>query len=306
MLDEQTTACRLVNGESDGWPGLVLDQYESVLVMKLYTTAWLTRLPFLIETLGQSRPPKTIVLRLSRNVQPSFATAGYRDGQVIYGEKLIAPVTFRESGIRFEADVISGQKTGFFLDQRENRRAVEALAREGDVLNAFSFSGGFSLYAARGGARSVTDLDISVHALASAQRNFQLNAGEPAIARCRHETIQANAFDWLAENVERMFDLIVLDPPSLAKREAERSGAIRAYQKLVSHAIDHLRPGGKLVAASCSAHVSATEFFEAVKQAVAAKKQMFEVIKTTGHAPDHPATFPEAEYLKCIYVLLPT
>ena len=140
------------------------------------------------------------MLRLSRNVQARFAAAGFRDGQILAGAEITQPIVFTESGIRFEADVLAGQKTGFFLDQRENRRYVETLARGADVLNAFSFSGGFSLYAARGGARSVTDLDISAHALASARRNFALNKGEPKIARCQHETIQANAFHWLDEN----------------------------------------------------------------------------------------------------------
>ena len=304
LLDEQTTACRLINGESDGWPGLVADRYGPVLVLKLYTAAWLSRLSFLITLLQDSEHPQSIVLRLSRNVQSHFAKGGFKDGQIIHGEAIDRPVNFRESGIQFEADVISGQKTGFFLDQRENRRAVEELARNGDMLNAFSFSGGFSLYAARGGARSVTNLDISEHALSSARRNFQLNRDVSAIARCRHETVQANAFDWLRGNKEHLFDLIVLDPPSLAKREAEREGAIRAYRTLVSDALHHLRPDGTLVAASCSAHVSADEFFEAVKQAAKEGGRKFEVIKTTRHAADHPATFREAEYLKCLFVRL--
>ena len=110
-----------------------------------------------------------------------------------------APVIFSENGMRFEADVLRGQKTGFFLDQRENRREVEKLARGRRVLNAFSFSGGFSVYAARGGAKSVTDLDISAHALESAKRNFALNKNFPGVAACRHETVQADAFEWLAK-----------------------------------------------------------------------------------------------------------
>jgi 23S rRNA (cytosine1962-C5)-methyltransferase len=326
ILDENTTACRLINGESDGWPGLVLDRYGDVLALKLYTVAWLPRLAplshggqrlipqeqsesrnlacyeALVDMLGASLQPKTIVLRLSRNVQPAFARAGFSDGQILFGEPLSGPVVFVESGIRLEADVVRGQKTGFFLDQRENRRAVESLARDSDVLNAFSFSGGFSLYAARGGARSVTDLDISPHALAGARRNLELNLDRPVLARCRYEAIQANAFDWLHENSARTFDLIVLDPPSLAKRETERAGAIRSYGKLAADALGHLRPNGILVAASCSAHVSAEEFFAVVRQSAVNSRRKFDVIKTTRHAPDHPATFAEAEYLKCIYL----
>jgi 23S rRNA (cytosine1962-C5)-methyltransferase len=218
------------------------------------------------------------------------------------GARPIAPVVFRESGLRFEADVLRGQKTGFFLDQRENRRLVETLARGRKVLNAFSFSGGFSLYAARGGASSVTDLDISPHALESAKRNFALNQTEPTLVRCRHECIQTDAFEWLAGNPDRQFDLVVLDPPSLAKRATERAGAIRAYGKLACTGIRHLLPGGVLVAWSCSAHVSAEEFFGEVRSAAARSGRKFQELQTTRHAPDHPARIPEAEYLKGIFM----
>jgi 23S rRNA (cytosine1962-C5)-methyltransferase len=292
----------LINGESDGWPGLVLDRYGDVLVMKLYTVSWLPRLRELIELLREGTPVETLVLRLSRNVQPQFAATGWRDAQVLVGEAPTGPIIFLESGLRFEADVLAGQKTGFFLDQRENRRAVETLARGRDVLNAFSFTGGFSLYAARGGARSVASLDISAHALAGAERNFALNLSTSGIGKCRHEVIQANAFEWLDANSERLFDLIVLDPPSLAKREAERAGAIRAYGKLVASALKHLRAKGVLVAASCSAHVAKDEFFNAVTQAASASKRRYEVTGRTTHAADHVAAFREAEYLKCIYL----
>src|SRR5262249_28834186 len=141
-------------------------------------------------------------------------------------------VVFYETGLEFEAEGLKGQKTGFFLDQRENRRHVESLSARRRVLNAFSFSGGFSVYAARGGAISVTDLDISAHALASAERNVALNQAEQAVAGCYHELVQAEAFRWLGEQAERRFDLIILDPPSFAKREDERAGAIQAYGKL--------------------------------------------------------------------------
>jgi 23S rRNA (cytosine1962-C5)-methyltransferase len=203
--------------------------------------------------------------------------------------------------IRFEADVVRGQKTGFFLDQRENRREVESLAPGRKVLNAFSFSGGFSVYAARGGAVSVTDLDISAHALESARRNFALNRNFPVVTTCRHETVQADAFEWI-ENCHRKFDLVVLDPPSLAKREAEREGAVRAYERLNSLGIRLLAHGGILVAGSCSAHVSALDFFGAVRRAAAHSGRVFSELKTTRHPLDHPAGFKEAEYLKMIYL----
>jgi 23S rRNA (cytosine1962-C5)-methyltransferase len=293
LFDESTTGYRLINGESDGWPGLVLDRYESTLVMKIYAAAWLERLDEISGLIRGRLNPKTLVIRHSRNIQPRGGIQPAEAGK---------PVVFRENGIFFEADVWRGQKTGFFLDQRENRRLVETFARGRTVLNAFSFSGGFSLYAARGGAKSVTDLDISTHALASSKRNFALNENDRAIKDCRHETIQADVFDWLAGNAAQKFDLIVLDPPSLAKRETERAGAIRAYGKLAEAGISHLAPGGILVACSCSAHVNSDEFFGAVRQAAARSGRRSVELQTTHHAPDHHATFKEADYLKGIYL----
>jgi 23S rRNA (cytosine1962-C5)-methyltransferase len=347
LFDERTTGYRLINGESDGWPGLVLDRYDTTLVMKIYTTAWRPRLEEITALIRARLKPERIVLRTSRNVQTAFGRPGIPthhkpparplpphpalspgggkgespsvssrigdselvhwsgslgDGQVLIGDRQEANPAFLESGLRFEADVLRGQKTGFFLDQRENRRIVETLAGGRTMLNAFSFSGGFSLYAARGRAKSVTNLDISAHALEAARRNFQLNQTEPAVAGCRHELVQADAFAWLAENPKRKFDLIVLDPPSLAKREAERAGAIRAYARLTELGSKQLSPDGILLACSCSAHVSADEFFQTVRQAAAKSGRRFSELQTTRHAPDHPVTFREADYLKAIYL----
>jgi 23S rRNA (cytosine1962-C5)-methyltransferase len=302
LFDVQTNGFRLIHGESDGWPGLVLDQYNSTLVLKIYSAVWLSRLDEIISLLKEKISSERIVLRLSRNIQAVAAKQfQLRDGQILFGSPPSAPIIFLENGIRFEADVLRGQKTGFFLDQRENRSEVEKLARGKKVLNAFSFSGGFSIYAARGGAKSVTDLDISAHALESAKRNFALNQNVAGVANCRHEMIQADTFDWL-EKSPAHFDLIVLDPPSLAKRAAEREGALRAYEKLNALGIQRLARGGILVAGSCSAHVSALEFFEAVRRAALKSGRKFLELKTMLQPPDHPATFKEAEYLKMIYL----
>jgi len=298
LFDRETTGFRWINGESDGWPGLVLDRYEGTLVLKLYTAAWLPRLDEVAGLIAARLRPERLVLRLSRNLQAGAgAQHGTQDARVLLGPALEGSVVFQETGLRFEADVLRGQKTGFFLDQRENRRLVQSLAPGRRVLNAFSFSGGFSVYAARGGASNVTDLDISAHALAGAERNFALNR-----LTCRHETVQAEAFEWLGQQRERMFDLVVLDPPSFAKREAERAGAIKAYSKLVTLGLGHLAPGGILVACSCSAHVSAEEFFAAVRRAAAETGRSFDELQTTGQPSDHAAAFPEAFYLKAIYL----
>ncbi len=340
LFDEQTTGYRWINGESDGWPGLVLDRYDTTLVLKLYTAAWLPRLKQVVDLIGgvllastlrstaaedgscrRERPASAtapdrissggfcqreagsrLVLRLSRNIQDAAqGRFNLADGQWLLGDRRDACPTFLEYGLRFEADVVRGQKTGFFLDQRENRRTIELLALDRDVLNAFSFTGGFSVYAARGGARSVTDLDISRYALAGSKRNFALNSQVSSIASCRHEMIQADAFEWIEQGPKRGFDFVILDPPSLAKRESERSRAIQAYRKLASAGIQRLKRGGILAAASCSAHVSAEEFFTAVRQAAKQSLREFTELQTTSHGTDHPATFPEAHYLKCIY-----
>ena len=335
LFDPQTTAFRCINGENDGWPGLVLDQYDTTRVLKLYTAAWLPRLG---ETAGLLKGAGRLVLRFSRNIQKqALDDFGLKDGRTLHDAALDAanldtatsefanslsprsgervrerglshpvpldrPVLFLENGLRFEADVLRGQKTGFFLDQRENRRNVEALARGRSVLNLFSYSGGFSLYAARGGAAGVCSLDISEHALAAARRNFALNRDQPAVARCPHETIQADAFGWLRQNPEQRFDLIILDPPSLAKRESEKADALAAYAKLIEAGLARLNKNGILVAASCSAHVSAAEFFTLARAAAQKSGRRFNELRTTRHPADHPATFPEGEYLKCIYL----
>jgi 23S rRNA (cytosine1962-C5)-methyltransferase len=302
LFDSCTTGWRRINGESDGWPGLVLDQYGETLVLKIYTAAWLPRLEEIVSVLAAEG---RMVLRLSRNIQKTAAERfKINDGQVLRGEPPDGPVVFLENGLRFEADVLHGQKTGFFLDQRENRREAGNLAAGRNVLNLFSYTGGFSLYAAAGGAASVCSVDISELALAGAHRNFALNQDKPGVARCPHETIQADVFDWLGEKTARRFDLIVLDPPSLAKRETERAPALGAYAKLIAGAIARLNKNGILVAASCSAHVPAEEFFGLAHETARKSGRKFTELKTTRHAPDHPATFAEAEYLKCVYLRL--
>jgi 23S rRNA (cytosine1962-C5)-methyltransferase len=280
----------------------VLDRYAETLVLKIYSAIWLPRLEEILALLKEKIPCERIVLRLSRNIRPlAEKLFQRRDGQMLLGSPPSTAVIFSENGIKFEADVLRGQKTGFFLDQRESRAEVERLAVGKRVLNAFSFSGGFSVYAARGGAKSVTDLDISTHALESAKRNFTLNQNFPAVAACEHKTIQADAFEWI-EKAKEKFDLIVLDPPSLAKRESERANAIRAYENLNSVGIARLSHDGVLVAGSCSAHVSSAEFFDAVRSAAMKSGRKFSELKTMLHPPDHPAGFKEAEYLKVIYL----
>ena len=299
IFNPNTDGARMIQGESEGFPGLVADRYADTLVVKIYATSWLARWEEIEGVLREVFAPKFLVLRMSRNVAACAEKYGIAEG--FCGEPGEEVVVFSENGLRFESAVLKGQKTGFFLDQRDNRARVETLAKGRDVLNVFSFSGGFSLYAARGGASSVTDLDISAHALESAARNFSLNSNNFQILKVKRHAVQADAFKWMDETREN-YDLIITDPPTLAKRESERAGAIRAYQHLNAAAISRLRPSGILVAASCSAHVSSDDFFRTIQEVAQASGKSWRELWRSGHAADHPAAFREAEYLKAVCI----
>ena len=300
IFDSETNAGRWINGESDQFPGLVLDQYAETLVLKLYSAIWFERRDEIISLVLEEFRPERLVLRLSRNIQDAAAGKGMADPSILFGNAPNGPVIFLESSLRFEADVLKGQKTGFFLDQRENRRMVGARSAGKDVLNAFSFSGGFSLYAARAGARSVTDVDISAHALASSERNFALNRS--TVENTAHTLIQADVFEWLQQQRDAQYDVVVLDPPSLAKRAADRAASLNAYANLAASGVGLVRPGGTVVCCSCSAHVRAEEFFDTVQKRAARTGRKITVLQTTREPADHHAAFPEAEYLKAIYL----
>ena len=303
LFASDTTAYRLINGESDGFPGLVLDRYDKTLVLKIYTGIWLPQLPVLNEMFVQELGAEAMVLRLSRNIQElAQSDFNYRDGSVLTGRGDFESILFMENGLRFEANVLLGQKTGFFLDQRDNRGRIETLAQGRSVLNLFSFSGGFSLYAARGGASEVVNLDISQHALSAAEKNYALNRDHPSVSSCRYHAVQADAFEWLREPVDRCFDCVLLDPPALAKNKQERDAALRAYESLNAAALRRLKPGGIFISASCSAQVKDEEFFEIVTRVAQQSGNRYRDIMRTGHAEDHPASFREAHYLKAIFL----
>jgi 23S rRNA (cytosine1962-C5)-methyltransferase len=301
LADSQTTGYRLVHGENDSLPGLVIDRYDRTFVMKLYTAAWLAHLPDVVKALVDVVAPQRIVLRLNRDVAGQNDLLGeLQDGSIIFGNLPDGPVRFMENGLRFEADVIAGQKTGFFLDQRENRARVEKLARGKSVLNVFAYTGGFSLYAARGGATAVTSLDLSQPALETAERNFALN---PTLARVPHTLVQGDAFQKLARfgKDRRRFDLVIIDPPSFAKSQGQAAGALGAYARLVRLGLDGLNPNGTLVMASCSSRVTADDFFELVHGEASKVGRPLHELERTTHPLDHPIRFKEGAYLKCIF-----
>jgi len=294
ILDDQTTACRWIYGESDGWPGMVVDGYGDTLVLKLYSRSWLVHLGWIREQLLTAFQPKRIVLRLSRLVQSQIQDDRCSDGTLLFGSPPEGPVRFRESGLLFEADVLAGQKTGFFLDQRDNRRWMQTLSKGRSVLNCFSFSGAFSLYAAAGGADAVTSVDRDPHALNSCQNHWKLNSNLAPVARAHHRTVQADVFSWLPRQ-EETYQLVIVDPPSLAPRKSDRERALQAYRHLAAAALDRTAPGGHCLLCSCSAHVTA-EDLTAVLQTVTRREAR--VVDRSGHAPDHPVGIPEMNYLK--------
>jgi 23S rRNA (cytosine1962-C5)-methyltransferase len=304
LLDGTTTGYRLVHGENDGLPGLVIDRYEQTLVLKLYTSAWLPHLRDVLPALVDVVPAERLVLRLGRAMleQPQ-ELYGLRDGMLLCGPDLDGPLLFRENGLRFEVDPVRGQKTGFFLDQRDNRARVERLATGKDVLNVFAYTGGFSVYAARGGARSVVSVDVSAAALEAAARNMVHNAHIPAVATAAHEMVADDAFEALArlKEIGRRFDLVIIDPPAFAQRQEQVAQALSAYERLTRLGLGVLRSGGTLVQASCSSRVDAEAFFEAIHRAAAQVGRPLHEIERTGHPLDHPVTFKEGAYLKCLF-----
>jgi 23S rRNA (cytosine1962-C5)-methyltransferase len=304
----QTSGYRLVHGENDGMPGLVIDRYHQTYVLKLYTPAWIPHLAQVVGALITAADTQRIVLRLSRRlIRQNDNCYGLSDGDHLYGNLLTGPIQFQENGLLFEVDVVKGQKTGFFLDQRENRARVERLAAGRSVLNVFAYTGGFSLYAARGGAIEVSSLDISQPALAAAGRNFALNQDHPQVAACRHILIAGDAFDNLARlhNELSRFDLVIIDPPSFAKQQSELQRALAAYARLTSLGIAVLAPGGTLVMASCSRPVEAATFFEVVRRQAADLGRALQFIEQTYHPLDHPVGFREGAYLKCLFARVP-
>ena len=299
-LDEMnTTGYRLVNGENDGLPGLVVDRYADTLVLKLYTPAWIPHLKDFCDALEQVIPAKHLVLRLNRSTQKQTSLLyGLEDGMSLTLQPPPKLVLFKENGLIFEADPINGQKTGFFLDQRDNRARVEKLSRGKSVLNVFAYTGGFSVYAARGGAKEVVSVDVSGQALEGAVRNMAHNK-----LMVPHETIAEDAFEVLARmgSQKRSFDMVIIDPPMFAQSEKQIESALSAYRRLTRLGLGVLRNGGTLVQASCSCRVDDESFFESIHRSAKEAGRKLSEIERTSHALDHPIAFKEGAYLKCLF-----
>ncbi len=299
LLATNTNSYRLIYGENDGLPGLIADVYDSVLVVKLYSAIWMPYLADILPHLMEVSSSKTLVLRLSRNLQNnSSQTHGLYDGQILVGELPNPTIIFTEHGVRFSANVIAGHKTGYFLDHRHNRRKVGEMAEGKTVLDVFAYTGGFSVHALAGGATAVTSIDISKQALAVAKENAQLNPHKG-----KHQIMAVDAFEGLLQlqNQNKKFDIVIIDPPSFAKQASEVAKAKHSYQRLAVLGAKLVKKGGLLLLASCSSRITADVFFEIAEQTLATSKQSFTLLAKTFHDIDHPIGFTEGAYLKSGY-----
>lgn len=308
VASAQTTGFRVLNGANDGMPGLVADLYGRTLVLEVFTTAWLPHLRDAVPVLQELLGPQRIVLLSSGRVAASSHTpSSVASGGILSGAPADDGVPFLETGLHFEAHPFRGHKTGFYLDQRENRRNLAARVEGKRVFNVFSYTGAFSLHGARGGAAEVVSVDRAEPVLAQARRHFDLNRDDPAVAACRHRTLRGDAFRVMDEMGARgeTFDVVVIDPPSFARAARHRPKALSAYGQLTALALPLLPSGGLLVQASCSSRVAAPAFFNAVHGAARSGGRPLRELERTFHPPDHPVTFPEGAYLKCLWARVP-
>ena len=288
-------ACRLIFGEADHLPGLIVDRYAGLLVIQILTAGMERVREIILGALRATIQPRAIYERndvSSRRLEGLELRKGFAWGDGETG------VWVQEGDLSFFVEVAEGQKTGFFLDQRDNRRVVKGLATGRDVLDCFCYSGGFALSAAAGGAASVIGIDLSAGAIAWAERSAERNGLSP---RCTF-TI-ANAFDALraCDREGRRFSMVILDPPAFTKGKEAVAGALRGYKEINLRAMKLLTPGGILVTCSCSYHVDAPMFLKMLREAAADAHREFQFREFRTQAPDHPILLAakETQYLKC-------
>ena len=306
-VDPATTGFRLIHGENDALGGLVVDRYGSTLVVKLYSEVWwphlATMLPLVLEGCRRRGVEvERVVLRLGRLIRAT-APSGFGEGTVLMGDRPEGPVEFLENGLRLQADVISGQKTGHFLDQRDNRALAATAAHGAKVLDVFACSGGFSLNAAARGATDVLSVDMSSRSLATAAANFELNRSLPAVGQCRHRVEVGDAFEVMQRLVDRRrrFDLVIVDPPSFASKQRDRDGALAAYERLAELGVALTETGGLYVQSSCSSRITSEEFRSVVLSAGGTSSAEVVTRTETAHGIDHPIGFPHGAYLKTLF-----
>jgi 23S rRNA (cytosine1962-C5)-methyltransferase len=293
VSNPETNVYRLVHGEGDGLPGLIIDIYNDTAVLQAHNLGMHGIRNEIAEALLEiSQGGLTAVYDKSSETMPKIPGMQFANSFLAgsSGPELVV----QENGNRFHIDITEGQKTGYFVDQRENRRLLGEYARGRNVLNTFCYSGAFSIYALRGGATSVHSLDSSRKAMELTDRNVALNGFES-----RHESFTADAFDFLRE-IENRYDLIVLDPPAFAKHQSALKNAAMGYQRLNRIAFEKIKPGGILFTFSCSQVVDKTLFRQIVFAAAAQSRRTVRILHQLSQPADHPVSIyhPEGEYLK--------
>lgn len=299
LLQSKTNAFRFLYGENDGFPGLVVDIYNNVGVVKLYSAIWFPYLKGIVEALTELSGVEAMVLRLSRNLQKE--NPPLKEGDVLFGELDKTEVQFQEYGVNFQIDVLLGHKTGFFLDHRENRKRIGQMAKEKTVLDVFAYAGGFSIHALVGGAKEVSSLDFSKQALELAKANAGLNSHNG-----KYDTLAGDAFEILPELIaqNKQYDIVVIDPPSFAKRKAEIEIAKKKYAELARLGAKLTKKGGLLLLASCSSRITADVFVQIHKDEFRKTGVSFDLKDFTQHDIDHPIGFKEGAYLKSAYYII--
>ncbi|MBN1783210.1 class I SAM-dependent rRNA methyltransferase [bacterium] len=290
-----TDAYRLINAEGDGFPGLIADLYAGTLVLSI-STAGMERLRGTVIGLFQELIGPDAVIERSEGRARSREGLAARN-ETVSGPEKTDSVLIMENGSRYLVDVYGGQKTGFFLDQRDNRALAGRLARGMHVLNCFSYTGGFSVSCLAGGAERVASVDLSAEANALAVKNLELNGFRADM----HPVITANVFDYLRAS-EEQFDFVILDPPAFAKTARDVQRAARGYKDIHMQAMKRLKPGGLLASFSCSNFIDADLFSKIVRSAAEDTGLRFQVLKFLGPGADHPTLIghPEGRYLKGI------
>lgn len=289
----ETNVFRLVHGEGDGLPGLIVDFYNGTAVMQSHSVGMYLVREMLVKALCEVLGDKLIaVYDKSEKSLPFKAGVESKDGY-LFGENSDREVL--ENGLRFKVDWLEGQKTGFFIDQRENRHLVQQYSAGREVLNMFCYTGGFSFYAMKGNAQLVHSVDSSAKAIELTNQNVELNFSNDT----RHEAFAGDAFEFMRD-IKNKYDLIILDPPAFAKHRDALHQALQAYKRINTRAFEQIRSGGILFTFSCSQVVSKEKFREAVFSAAAIAKRNVRILHQLTQPADHPVNIyhPEGEYLK--------
>lgn len=299
LLTVDNKCFRVFNGEGDDLPGVVADYYAGVVVLKLDGTAaeafWVKEQIANYFMEQQVIPVKCVYYKRKNKEEDK--------GQILAGEfENLSEVEFLEHSVKFRTNIPDAAKTGFFLDQRENRNFIRSVSKDRSLLNLFGYTGGFSIYAGLGGASKVTTVDIAPHAIKASELNWEINL----LPSEKHEAICVDAFDFVKEAIEakKLWDIVITDPPSFAPNQKAVESAKEAYTKIFADSLRLVKDGGFFAASSCSGHISTELFLELVQEALSKSKRRGKVLLIKGQPEDHP--FPmalsEMRYLKFVYL----